>query len=352
MNVSASSSPTGHHSEWLITARAMSSADVIIWIFRAKRLVLHVTHESLFRSCDEEMFAGEPQFSSCTYVNRWSERLQKRDGTSICRRRCPAGNGNAIWKSGCLSFLKVHTMPSGPLPEALIKKLRVSNDLNDEDIRALESLPIAGKSYAPQQRIVVEGDRPTECCLIIDGYAYRSKTTGAGLRQVLSIHVAGEIPDLQSLHLHVMDHDLTALTGCTLGFIPHEYILDLCARHPGTAAALWRETLVDAAIFREWMINIGRRTATERMAHLLMELWERLEPIGRTHEDSFELPVTQSDLADCLGLTPVHINRVLRQLRNEKLLEIVRREFKLLDRPKLKELGQFDPTYLHLHPSM
>jgi CRP-like cAMP-binding protein len=242
-------------------------------------------------------------------------------------------------------------MPTTPLMAALLKRLRVSNKLDANDERAVQALPIEGKSYRPQQKIVSDRDRPGACCLIIEGFAFRSKTTAKGERQILSLHIPGEIPDLQSLHLHVMDHDLTTLTECTLGFIPHAALHELSRSRPNVAAALWRETLIDAAIFREWIVNVGRRQAIPRMAHLLSELLLRLEAIGRARNGAFELPITQSGLADCLGLTSIHTNRVLKQLRIESLVALEKRVFKVLDRAKLEELGQFDRTYLHQHPS-
>ncbi|MBR1270266.1 Crp/Fnr family transcriptional regulator [Bradyrhizobium sp. AUGA SZCCT0222] len=238
------------------------------------------------------------------------------------------------------------------LAAALITKLTVSNFLDEEDIEALRRLPIHQREFKSREAIVSDGQRPHECCLIGDGFAFRSKTTVEGQRQVLSLHIPGEVPDLQSLHLKVMDHDLTTLTPCTLGFIPHTAVNALNKERPNVAAALWRETLIDAAIFREWLLSLGRRSADARMAHLLLELHRRLDAVGRAREWEFELPVTQADLGDCLGLSTVHINRVLQHLRKEGLIEVQRTNFRLLDPQKLEALAQFDPTYLHLHPEI
>ena len=174
--------------------------------------------------------------------------------------------------------------------------------------------------------------------------------TEDGLRQVLSVHIAGEIPDHQSLHLHVLDHDLITVTPCVLGFVSHSDMKDLTYGRPNLAAALWRETLIDSAIFREWIINVGRRDAIPRMAHLLIELHRRLKSIGHTRDGEFGLPVTQVDLGDCLGLSTVHVNRVLQYLRKEGLIAVRRSEFHILQHQRLEELGQFDPAYLHLGP--
>jgi CRP-like cAMP-binding protein len=240
---------------------------------------------------------------------------------------------------------------TGPLATALITKLTAANILDGEDIRAIQGLPIQRRDFGPQQIIVRDGARPKECCLIAEGYAFRSKTTLDGQRQILSLHIPGEIPDLQSLHLGVMDHDLTTLTSCTLGFISHAAVNQLNRTRSNVSAALWREILIDAAIFREWIVNVGRRPGIVRMAHLLAELRQRLESIGRTTDGAFELPLTQHDLADCLGLSTVHVNRVLQELRREGLIKIDRGACHFLDKVKLEERGQFEPIYLHQHPS-
>ncbi len=239
---------------------------------------------------------------------------------------------------------------SGPLWNSLITKLAVSNELDGEDIRALLALPIQTRFYDAHQSIVREGDDPGACCLLAEGFAFRSKEAGDGERQILSLHIPGEIPDLQSLHLKILDHDLTTLTPCTLGFIAHAHLQQLNVARPNIAAALWRETLIDSSIFREWILNVGRREAVVRMAHLLCELLNRLRAIGRTRDGSFELPINQSELGDCLGLSTVHTNRILRVLRDEGLIEMERGVFHILDEPALRERGDFDPRYLHLHP--
>src|ERR1041385_8496636 len=151
--------------------------------------------------------------------------------------------------------------------EAMIRKLRNSTNLEDDDIQSIRTLPIHIKELSADTSIVKERDLPTQCCLMIQGYGARSKTTDQGKRQILSVHIPGDIPDLQSLHLHVMDHDFATLGACKVGFIPHEAIRSLTRSHPRVADALWRETLVDAAIFREWIVNLGRRNAAQRMAH-------------------------------------------------------------------------------------
>lgn len=229
----------------------------------------------------------------------------------------------------------------------LITKLQLGSSLEPDDIGAIERLPIVIKDLPTHTSVVREGDRPTQCCVLIEGFLCRSKTTDAGKRQILSVHIPGEIPDLQSLHLHVMDHDLTTLSGCTVGFIPHDPLHKLTREQPRVCAALWRETLIDAAVFREWIVNVGRRSAVVRLAHLLAEIGIRLQAIGLAAGDRFELPMTQLDIADALGLTPVHVNRVVQQLRRAGLLELRKYSVFLPDLPRLKEFGDFNDLYLH-----
>ena len=239
----------------------------------------------------------------------------------------------------------------GNMATSLVTKLMVSNILDEADIRAILNLPIRARAVGSHESIVKEGDRPHDCCLIGDGFAFRSKTTSDGQRQILSLHIPGEIPDLQSLHLKLMDHDLTTLTPCTLGFVPHEAVRSLARTRPNVAAALWRETLIDAAIFREWVVDLGRRSATARMGHLVAELYHRLKAIGRVRDGAFEFPITQSELADCLGLSNVHVNRVLQDLRKEGLLAVNRSEFRILKQDELEQIADFDPGYLHQDPA-
>lgn len=241
---------------------------------------------------------------------------------------------------------------SASLVSSLITKLTVSNHLDGDDIRGIQGLRIRERHIDAQQPIVRDGDRPSDCCLLAEGFAFRSKSTSDGQRQVLSVHIPGEIPDLQSLHLKMMDHDLIAVSPCILGLISHDELRQLNRRRPNVAAALWRETLIDAAIFREWIVNVGRREAAPRMAHLLIEVHRRLKAIGHTRDGEFSLPVTQDDLSDCLGLSVVHTNRILQFLRREGLVIANRSEFHILEPQRMEELAGFDPTYLHLDPDL
>ena len=240
--------------------------------------------------------------------------------------------------------------PAEIFPEhsRLIRKLESIVELSEEEKRAVLGLPFTIRTVEADQDLVRDGDRPTECCLIIEGFACRYKLTAEGKRQIMSFHISGDIPDLQSLHLEVMDHGLGTLVPSKVGFIQHEHMRELCHRCPRIGDVFWRDTLIDAAVFREWMIGIGRRSAYTRIAHLLCEVLVRLRAVGLANGNDIELPVTQAELGDALGLSTVHVNRVLQELRGKDLITLRGRSLSVQDWPGLKEAGEFDPTYLHL----
>jgi CRP-like cAMP-binding protein len=236
------------------------------------------------------------------------------------------------------------------LTEALTRKLRANTALDEDDLAAIERLPFRAEELPAGAVIANEGDRPSRCCLLVDGYLYRAKTTEDGKRQILSIHVPGDIPDLQSLHLHVSDHALLALCPSLVGFVPHSAMHEITRARPAVAAALWRETLIDAAMFRDWIVNVSRRPAAQRMAHLLSELARRLDAVGLSKDAAYYLPLTQTDLADALGLTSIHVNRVLQGLRKEGVLDLKGHVLRFGDAARLDAMADFDPLYLHQSP--
>ena len=235
-----------------------------------------------------------------------------------------------------------------PHTELLIRKLESIVTLSDEEKGALASMPMQVTDIRADQDIVREGDRPSRSCLLLDGFTCTYKMTGEGKRQIMAFHVPGDIPDLQSLHLEVLDNSLGTITPCKVGFIQHETLHALCARFPRIAAALWRETLIDGAIYREWVVNVGRRTAHGRIAHLFCEMVARLQVVGLVEGDSCALPIVQSELADATGLSTVHVNRTLKDLRAAGLIRLEEGSLQVLDWQGLQRAGDFDPAYLHL----
>lgn len=231
----------------------------------------------------------------------------------------------------------------------LIRKLSSIFNLTEDEARAIESLPFGlPRELKAGQDIARDHDRPSQCCLILEGYAFRYKMLDEGKRQILSFHIPGDLPDLQSIHLRVMDHSLATLGPCRVAFVPHEAIRPFLHAHPRIADALWRDTLIDAAIFREWVANIGRRQAYGRIAHLLCELFMRIKAIGLTDTNSFDMPVTQEQLADATGLSAVHVSRTLTDLRDNGLISTPKGRVLIKEWDALQEAAGFDPTYLHL----
>jgi CRP-like cAMP-binding protein len=235
-----------------------------------------------------------------------------------------------------------------PITNALLTKLESIATLSDKERGVIETLSVRVQVLKPGQDIVRDGDLPSHCCLLVSGWACRYKLLKGGRRQVLSFHIAGDVPDLQSLHAKTLDHSIATLTAATVAFIPHESLHGLTARFPGIGAALWRDTLVDAAIFRAWMIGIGRRSAYERVAHLFCELYLKLEAVGLASERRCSLPMTQQDLADAAGLSNVHVNRVLQEMRGKGLITLRGHNLVIHAWDELIRVSEFDGTYLHL----
>jgi CRP-like cAMP-binding protein len=213
----------------------------------------------------------------------------------------------------------------------LIRKLESVFSLSEGEREAILALTVQERQIGPRQDVVREGDRPTRSFAILKGVACAFKITGEAKRQILAFHIVGDIPDLQSLLLEKLDISVSTISPCTVAFIQHDALLDLCSRHARLASALWRETLVYASIFRESVVNVGRREAYSRAAHLLCEFMVRLRVMGLASEYSCEMPMTQVDLADAMGLSIVHVNRVLQELRKKDLIQLGQGSLTVLD---------------------
>lgn len=239
------------------------------------------------------------------------------------------------------------TSTSHPL-ELLIRNLELRSRLSQDDRAAILALPYRMRTLDHATYTVREGDPPTECAVLISGFAYRQKITGDGARQIISLHLPGDALDFQNLYLNVSDHSVQMLTRGEVAFVARREFQELARDRPAVGHAILVKTLVEAAIFREWVLNVGRRKARERMAHVLCEMGSRLDALGMMHEQSYELPMTQEELADALGLTPVHVNRTLRSLEAEGLIVRSRRNISFPDWEKLRTVGDFNDRYLHL----
>jgi CRP-like cAMP-binding protein len=196
--------------------------------------------------------------------------------------------------------------------------------------------------------VVREQDWQTRSHLLLEGWAGRYITLSDGRRQILAIHVPGDFVDLHSLPLQIMDHSVATFTPCRIALAPHDRLRAVTASHPHLARLMWLSTLVDAAILRQWLVGSGKRSAVEQTAHLFCELFVRLQLTGRTEGKSFTFPLSQVELADCLGVSAVHANRVLQELRATQVLAWRGRHVEIRDWEALQALAGFDPVYLNL----
>lgn len=235
----------------------------------------------------------------------------------------------------------------GALLLPYLSKIESRRALSDRARKAFLALPLQQQSYEIYRDILKEGDRPTRCCLIVEGVVSRYKVLKNGSRQINSFHFAGDMVDLHAGLLTIADSSIRTHTPTTIITIDCESILDLAAKYPEWARAFWFDTLVDSSIFREWTLNIGRRTAAARVAHLLLEIAARLEQIGQSDGRTFFLPITQSDLADAVGLSAVHTNRSFQQLRQSGAIRTNGRNVVIEDYPAMAFEASFDPVYLH-----
>jgi CRP-like cAMP-binding protein len=228
-----------------------------------------------------------------------------------------------------------------------IRKLVALGELSAEERTAFLDLLEKPQRLSAGSDIVVDGSSPAESTCLIDGFACRYKLLNGGRRQIMSLQFPGDITDIHSYVLKKMDHAVGALTDCVVARMPHEKVRKATERYPNLAYVMWRDTLVESAIFREWMMGIGRRSALARVAHFFCEQFMRMEAVGLTRGNSATLGITQADIADSLGLSLVHTNRVLQELRAVKLIELRSKTLTIVNWQELKRIGEFDPTYLH-----
>jgi CRP-like cAMP-binding protein len=231
--------------------------------------------------------------------------------------------------------------------EAVIRKLDKLTKLDELDIQALKALPYMVVSAEAGKYLVREHQSETSCCILLSGYACRHKTTFDGRRQIVSFHIPGDILDVQQILFSIADHNIQTITKTDYIVVPCADLKRVVDARPHVAEALWRDTLIDASVFREWVLNVGRRNAKERVAHMLCEFACRIEhaKLGSAHR--FELPMTQEDIADATGLTPVHVNRTLAVLSSEGVIERDKREIRIADWQRMRKVAGFDPAYLH-----
>ncbi len=231
---------------------------------------------------------------------------------------------------------------------ALLAKLELRTSFNNSDRDALLALPETVRTLRRHEFIARDQENVRDCCVLIAGFAIRHKVAGNGLRQIFSIHMKGDPVDLHNSMLGTADHNLQMVSDGRATFIPIDAIRELTLAFPTVGQAMWQETLVEAAIFREWTLNIGRRDARSRMAHLLCELAVRTEQADLGTAENFEMPMTQEELGDALTMTPIHVSRTLKILATDGLISREKRSIRILDRYALTKLGDFDSAYLRL----
>lgn len=238
-------------------------------------------------------------------------------------------------------------LSTGPGP-AVASKLEAFTRLSADDRAALAQVSRNYRHIDARRDLISEGDAPRHVHLVLDGWACRYKQLPDGKRQIVSIFVPGDFCDVNAYILKQMDHSIVAITRLKIAMITPEEMNALTAERPRITQALWWQELVAAAVQREWTLNLGQRTAYERLAHLLIELYVRLQTVGRAHDGRCDFPLTQNDLADATGLTSVHVNRTLQELRRDGLIELERKQLQILDMDRLIDAAMFNPNYLHL----
>ena len=235
-----------------------------------------------------------------------------------------------------------------PKITTLVEKLSLRDRISPEEIEALQRALEPPKTVAAGSDIVREHSRPLHSTLLISGFSARYSTLEDGARQITEINVAGDFIDLHSLLMKQMDHGVVALTECVIAEAPHSGLIDITERHPHLTRLLWLDTIIDAAIHRQWLVAMGRRSGLGHIAHLVCELYLRLQAVGQTGDMTFDLPLTQATLGDALGLSTVHVSRLISELRGEGVINWSGGRIDILDWRRLAEIAEFDPTYLRL----
>src|SRR6187402_2632167 len=230
----------------------------------------------------------------------------------------------------------------------LARKLSGFAAFSDEDRGRLDELCVRFTTRSAGDTLIREGASPSDVFLLLDGWAYRYKVANDGGRQIVALMIPGDLCDIHNFVLKRMDHTIALLSDARVAAIPTERLVALMDESPAINRALWWATLVDEAILREWLLNSGQRAAYERIAHLFCEMWTRMRQVGLAEEQSFHLPLTQEGLGDTVGLTSVHVNRIIQRMRKEGLITLRGKQLEIHDFERLSLIAGFDPSYLHL----
>jgi CRP-like cAMP-binding protein len=234
----------------------------------------------------------------------------------------------------------------------LLLRLERFGALSAVDRQRIADLPLKLVNYPGDREVVSYGYASSRCTLVLDGFLYSHKLVAGSRRQITSFFIPGDLVDLSSLYLPKVDYSISTLGPAVLAFVPHTALTEILEMSPALGQAFWRETLLQAAIFQEWVVNLGRRDAFARLAHIVCELTVRLQAIGLARDFSFAIPWTQMDVADACGISSVHANRVIQELRHLGLVEWDSKRVKIRDWDALAKLGDFNDDYLQYRAAM
>lgn len=232
--------------------------------------------------------------------------------------------------------------------EAHLLRLRKRDSISPEEEAAIRGAVSEIRKFPADTVLIRSGQQLNVSTLLLDGWLARAKDLKGGERQITELHVPGDFADLHSFTLKRLEHDIISLTPCTVAIVPHEKLRQITERHPHLTRVYWFLTNLDAAIQRERTLSLGKRSALARTAHLFCELFVRLEIVGLTSGNSYNFPLTQAELGECLGLTAVHVNRTLQELRRRELIRLEQRTLTILDQSAIHDVAEFDPAYLYL----
>ena len=235
-----------------------------------------------------------------------------------------------------------------PKLQFLVRSLALRDEVTPEEQALIESMTMRRRLLRKGEELVAQHSHPSESCIVLSGFTAREVVLDDGKRQITALHIPGDFVDLHGFTLKRLDHDIITYGPCTVALVPHERLKRVTQEYPHLTRMLWLSTMIDAALHREWELSLGRRDAVSRVAHIFCELEARLDIIGMVQGGSYALPLSQVDLAECLGITSVHVNRVLRQLRDRNILEFSRKRVTIRDRAHLREIAEFDIGYLYI----
>lgn len=232
--------------------------------------------------------------------------------------------------------------------ERHLARLRLRHEISEAEEHVIRASVSTYRELAAGETFIHAGELLRHSTLLLDGLMCRYKDLQNGQRQIAELHVPGDFADLHSFSLKRLDHNIMALTRCRVALVPHENIRRITDEHPHLARVFWFSTNLDAAIHREWIFSLGRKSAAARLAALFHELLERLRIVGLADDEGFAFPLSQEQLGECMGLTSVHVNRTLKELRERNIVTFRMGRVTIHDLPALRDLGEFDSAYLYL----